>query len=50
LERGIALTDRDFETPLGIVPVNKPIIEQIRKNGGEGFFEEDIKHQHEHSQ
>ena len=49
LERGIAVTDRDFETPLGIVPVNKPIIEQLRKNGGEAFFEEDIRHQHEHS-
>jgi AmmeMemoRadiSam system protein B len=49
LERGIAMTDRDFSTPLGVVPVNKPIIEHIRKNGGEIFFEEDIKHQHEHS-
>ena len=49
LERGIAMTDRDFETPLGIVPVNKPIIEQFRKNGGEVFFEEDIQHRHEHS-
>ncbi len=49
LEHGIAITDRDFETPFGITPVNKPIIEYLRKNGGEIFFEEDIKHQHEHS-
>jgi AmmeMemoRadiSam system protein B len=49
LERGITITDRDFETPLGIVPVNKTIIEHMRKNGGETFFEEDIKHIHEHS-
>jgi len=49
LERGITMTDRDFETPFGIVPVNKPIAEYMRKNGGEIFFEEDIKHQHEHS-
>ena len=49
LDHGIAITDRDFETPFGIVPVNKPIIEYIRKNEGEIFFEEDIRHQHEHS-
>ena len=49
LERGIAITDRDFATPLGVVPVHKPIIEYMRKKGGEEFFEEDIKHQHEHS-
>ena len=49
LERGIAITDRDFTTPLGVVPVHKPIIEYIRKNSGEEFFEEDIKHQYEHS-
>ena len=49
LEKGIAVTDRDFETPLGVVPVNRPIIEQLRKTSGEEFFEEDIRHQHEHS-
>ena len=49
LESGLAMTDRDFETPLGIVPTNKPIFEYMRNNGGEVFFEEDIKHQHEHS-
>ena len=49
LETGIAVTDRDFETPLGVVPVNRPIIEQLRKISGEEFFEEDIRHQHEHS-
>ena len=49
LDHGISITDRDFETPFGIAPVNKPILEYIRKNQGEIFFEEDIKHQHEHS-
>ncbi|MDX1412122.1 MAG: AmmeMemoRadiSam system protein B [Nitrospirales bacterium] len=49
LERGITITDRDFETPLGMVTVNKPILDYIRKHGGEIFFEEDIKHKHEHS-
>ena len=49
LEQCITITDRDFETPFGIVPVNKPIIEYMRKNEGGIFFEEDIKHQYEHS-
>ena len=49
LEKGIAVTDRDFETPLGVVPVNRPIIEQLREISGEAYFEEDIRHQHEHS-
>ncbi len=49
LEGGIAVTDKDFQTPLGIVPVNRPILEHFRSNGGVGFFEEDIRHQHEHS-
>ena len=49
LEQGITITDRDFETPLGMVTVNKPILDYIRKHGGEIFFEEDIKHKHEHS-
>lgn len=49
LDRGISVTDKDFETPLGIVPVNKPVIEYFRNRGGEPFFEEDIRHQQEHS-
>ena len=49
LERGIAVTDRDFETPLGVVPVNKPIIDRFRNNGGAAYFEEDIQHKQEHS-
>jgi len=43
------VTDKDFETPLGIVPANRPILEYLKKHGGAQFFEEEIRHQHDHS-
>ena len=49
LEGGIAFTDKDFETPFGTVPVNRAIIDLIRKEAGETFFAEDISHLREHS-
>jgi len=49
LGHGYALTDRDFETPFGTVPVDRPIVDAMRQNGGALFFEEDLSHQHEHS-
>ncbi len=49
LEGGIAFTDKDFETPFGTVPVNRAIIDLIRKETGETFFVEDIAHLREHS-
>lgn len=49
LERGIALTDKDFDTPLGRVPVCKPVIDYVRLHGGERFFEEDIRHRYDYS-
>ncbi len=49
LEGGIAFTDKDFETPFGTVPVNRAIIDLIRKESGETFFAEDISHLREHS-
>ena len=49
LEGGVAFTDKDFQTPFGTVPVNRKIIEAIRKDTGETFFTEDIRHLHEHS-
>jgi len=49
LEGGIALTDKDFETPFGTVPVNRAIVDAIRQEAGETFFAEDISHLHEHS-
>jgi AmmeMemoRadiSam system protein B len=49
LEGGIAFTDKDFETPFGIVPVNRAILDVIRQEAGETFFAEDISHLREHS-
>lgn len=49
LHGGIAVTDKDFETPFGIVPVNRPILEYFKQHGGAQFFEEEIRHQHDPS-
>ena len=37
LEGGIAVTDKDFETPLGVVPVNHAILDAFRNNGENHF-------------
>lgn len=44
-----AVTDKDFETPLGRVPVDRKILERFRKKGGGRFFEEDVSHRVEHT-
>lgn len=49
LNQGYALTDKDFETPLGTVPVDRDLVALIRKRGGASFFEEDLSHRNEHS-
>lgn len=49
LERGYALTDKDFETPLGRVPVARDVLDLIRTKGGASFFDEEISHKNEHS-
>ncbi|NKB81284.1 MAG: AmmeMemoRadiSam system protein B [Nitrospirales bacterium] len=49
LEGGIAVTGKDFETPLGVVPVNQSILNAFRSNGGESFFTEELAHAQEHS-
>ncbi|MGC4096194.1 MAG: AmmeMemoRadiSam system protein B [Nitrospira sp.] len=48
LENFFAVTDKDFETPLGVVPVDQPIITRLKATVPE-FFEEDIAHQSEHA-
>jgi len=48
LENLFAVTDKDFETPLGVVPVNRPILDQLKTVVPE-FFTEDIAHQSEHA-
>ena len=49
LEHGYALTDKDYETPFGTVPVDRQVLQAIRQKGGDLFFEEDLSHQNEHS-
>jgi len=49
LEGGIAFTDKDFETPFGRVPVNRPLVDYIRKETGAMFFQEELLHLREHS-
>jgi len=43
-----AVTDKDFETPLGIVSADQPILSQLRRKIPV-FFEEDLSHQAEHA-
>ena len=45
----VSVTDKDFETPLGVVPVNRPIMDAIKSNGGNEWFAEELAHQREHS-
>ena len=48
LEGLFAVTDKDFETPLGIVPVDRQIIERLKALVPE-YFSEDLAHLTEHS-
>jgi AmmeMemoRadiSam system protein B len=48
LEGLFAVTDKDFETPLGIVAVDRPIIERLKTLVPE-YFSEDLAHLTEHS-
>jgi len=49
LEGGVAFTDKDFETPFGRVPVNRPLVDCIRQVSGDTFFQEELMHIREHS-
>jgi len=48
LESLFAVTDKDFETPLGIASVDRPIVDLLRERAPE-FFQEEIVHQVEHA-
>jgi MEMO1 family protein len=48
LENLFAVTDKDFQTPLGVVPVDRLIVNQLKASTPE-FFEEDRAHQSEHA-
>jgi len=44
-----AVTDKDFETPLGIVQADREVLDRFKAKGGAPFFEEDLSHRNEHS-
>jgi AmmeMemoRadiSam system protein B len=48
LERLFALTDKDFETPLGVVPVDRAIVDRLKADVPE-LFSEDMAHLSEHA-
>ncbi|NGZ99045.1 MAG: AmmeMemoRadiSam system protein B [Nitrospira sp. WS110] len=48
LEHLFAVTDKDFETPLGVVKADRTILDYLKGNVPE-YFEEDIAHQSEHA-
>jgi AmmeMemoRadiSam system protein B len=49
LKNAFAVTEKDFETPLGVLPVDREIVGLFRQKGGAPFFEEERSHQNEHS-
>lgn len=48
LENFFSVTDKDFETPLGLVPADRTILGQLKRLVPE-FFDEEIAHQTEHA-
>jgi len=48
-ERRFVLTDKDFETPLGIVPSDKSFISSLTRKCKYDFFEDEFVHRAEHS-
>jgi AmmeMemoRadiSam system protein B len=47
--RRFALTLKDFETPLGMVPTDRDYVGRIARDAGEGLFEDELAHRTEHS-
>ena len=48
LESLFALTDKDFETPLGIITTDRTIVGTLKTQMPQ-YFEEDVRHQMEHA-
>jgi AmmeMemoRadiSam system protein B len=44
-----ACTDKDFETPLGLVKTDREFLRLFREQGGSVFFEEEIAHRKDHA-
>jgi AmmeMemoRadiSam system protein B len=47
--RRFALTCKDFETPLGVVPTDRSYVDRIASLAGRDLFEDELAHRTEHS-
>ncbi len=47
--RSFVLTDKDFETPLGVVPADRNFLEAISSRCQSDFYEDEFVHRSEHS-
>ena len=43
------LTEKDIETPLGVIPTDQEFVRLLRKNSGDVFTSDDLPHMFEHS-
>jgi len=48
-QRRFALTRKDFETPLGLVPTDRAYVDQIAARAGRDLFDDELSHRTEHS-
>ncbi len=49
IETLFACTDRDFETPLGLVRTDREFLRLFRAHGGEVFFQDELAHRKDHA-
>jgi AmmeMemoRadiSam system protein B len=47
--RRFVLTNKDFETPLGVVPTDRSYVDRIAALAGRDFFDDELSHRTEHS-
>jgi AmmeMemoRadiSam system protein B len=48
-QRRFALTRKDFETPLGLVPTDRAYVDEIAARAGCDLFQDELSHRTEHS-
>ena len=49
IETLFACTDKDFETPLGLVRTDRVFLRLFRAHGGEVFFQDELAHRKDHA-
>ncbi|RPJ85283.1 MAG: AmmeMemoRadiSam system protein B [Acidobacteria bacterium] len=49
LPQMFSISPKDFETPLGVSPVDLEFLESVKTHLGEQLFREDLSHRHEHT-